>query len=344
MIAEGAAEFVKITDTTGEVSFKLDENVIFEKPDKSVIGEISYKTLPTSIKAESRINIKIQYTYQRDEADGSNAEILDTEGGDEIVIYDCPDDYGCDDCLSLPSEYKCIHCDGQCKPIGGQCIGGAYTSWDKRNFCPHPKITSIWPKNATVSGYKTILEIIGRDLSTQDVIKFGDRQCVFDKQTSLDYGINNLRRAFMCKLQKSPPNLSPSIGPVDITISPVEGNPDKVTSLAEFNILKPVIEGIEPQRILQIGGTRLTIKGINLNVGRSVSVVLADKYVCDIISDGPVVENPPIICEVQPIDKSVKLLGLKSISVKIDGSDELNKQSAKVSCFCSSCENHEVYN
>lgn len=136
--------------------------------------------------------------------------------------------------------------------------------------CPDPTITSIFPTSGPSYG-GTIITIIGTDLgvtindfNADNSIKIGGMACI---PLSRDY-ISG--RQILCETQNTT-----ELGRVKLVVNLTRLS-GIVTATANtlFNVIEPNVTSVEPTYGPIAGGSVLTIRGTDLNIGNSARVTL----------------------------------------------------------------------
>ena len=298
------------------VLLNIDEG-LFRKPQPSP-RKITHLTMPKDIRAEYTVKVTILATIHVKES-GETYDITvdpDSDGKDYITVYDCPSTYGCGDCLSLPSEYKCRYqsCSNRqnshCLAVADQVPDKCNILSPEKPICPIPKIESVSPSNATKSGKTTVL-IIGQDFHPNMGVLFGNRKCSLLNPTP------NSRRGISCDLEAKPCDSNEVEEDVRIILN---NHPTDQS----FSFKKPRISNIYPEQLLRIGQTKITIDGESLDVGSEMTIQIkqsSQTEVCSIISRAA----RRVVCEVGKIEPIDKFNGESQLEVKIDDSCAIRK-------------------
>ena len=297
------------------VLYDIDE-ALFRKPQPSP-SRITHLTMPEDIRAEYTVKVTILATIHVKESDETYDITVDpdSDGKDYIIVYDCPSTYGCGDCLSLPSEYKCRYqsCDNQqnsCLAMADQVPHQCKLLSPEKPTCPMPKIESVSPSNATMSGKTTVL-IIGQDFHPNMDVSFGKRKCSVLNPTA------NTRRGISCDLEPGNCDSNWDEENVQIMLNTVRTDQN-------FSFRKPRISNIFPEQLLRIGQTQITIHGENLDVGSEMTIEIkksSQMEVCSIISR----TARRVVCELGKIEPIDKFNGESELELKIDDSCPIRK-------------------
>ncbi|CAL1289712.1 unnamed protein product [Larinioides sclopetarius] len=164
----------------------------------------------------------------------------------------------CSLCMTRERKYQCAWCGTSCS-YSESCIDPVATS------CPPPHIDWIHPLSGPLEG-GTLVTIEGSNLGSseeeiQDKVTIGGIPCI-----PVEYSISV---RIVCRTGV---NLS---GPMPAVV--VVGNRAGVTRAQEkFHYKAVELTGVYPNVGPQSGGTRLYLKGSNLNIGSHVEIMLDD--------------------------------------------------------------------
>ncbi|PRD35992.1 UNVERIFIED_CONTAM: PlexB [Trichonephila clavipes] len=164
----------------------------------------------------------------------------------------------CSLCMTRERKYQCAWCGTSCS-YSESCVDPVATS------CPPPHIDWIHPLSGPLEG-GTLVTIEGSNLGSseeeiQDKVTIGGIPCI-----PVEYSIS----------VRTGVNLS---GPMPAVV--VVGNRAGVTRAQEkFHYKAVELNGVYPNVGPQSGGTRLYLKGSNLNIGSQVEITLDDDLPC----------------------------------------------------------------
>ena len=265
------------------------EYSIFHKP-KVNVDRIDWSTDLEMIKAEYEIKIGLNATLEEKQSRTKREVRIDPDNDQDIIrVFDCPSDYGCDDCLSLPPEYNCNFCrqskssgrSPACTTTASKCVGTIFGS--NNDQCHEPEIIEIEPNSATLSG-TTIIKVTGRNFNKPEdfSILIGQEKCIYMNSVSLPGNfdvIKNYRHAFYCKFEGK--NLKNN----QISFLEIQGAGDKYDRRRDFRLAEPIVNEIKPSKIISLGGATISLIGQDLDVGRdeNVEIILESsgiKYKC----------------------------------------------------------------
>ena len=178
----------------------------------------------------------------------------------------------CSSCVQETSGYPCVWCGdptSQCS-ISEECNVSTSTIFTMGTQCPDPIIMSISPTSGPLDG-GTIITILGTDLGVtvndfhiENSIKIGERACT---PLMTDY-ISG--KQILCMTQKTTKVGRKSL---IIKLSRLNGVVI-VTASMPFYVINPIVNSVEPAFGPKAGGTMLTIRGTDLNIGNSANVTL----------------------------------------------------------------------
>ena len=191
-----------------------------------------------------------------------------------VLLYNCLEvATGCSSCIgmSLTSGFECGWCD---RPSGmtdtcsftGDCSPSQNLAASALQ-CPMPRIMNFTPKFGPPEGGTTIV-IMGTNLGVsfsdfaEDSIQVGGVNCIPADSDSYVPGQ---------RISCTTTNSGGSTGSGRITITLPNGSE---TSIAQFNIVSPQVTGVFPPHGPQAGGTNLTVRGTNLNIGNTVNTTI----------------------------------------------------------------------
>ncbi|XP_070193235.1 plexin-B-like [Littorina saxatilis] len=190
---------------------------------------------------------------------------LESSKGLVALLYKCDvlANEECSLCMNLNytrSYLECYWCDGRCSYMN-RCDRQTIAS------CPAPQILNVWPLSGPIQG-GTNVTIDGRNLGSkfediQDAVFIANVQCKPFKE------LYSPSRRIVCQTQWRGQIYS---GPVEIRLT----NGAPVKSSEVFHYRSPLIEEIEPENGPMAGGSRITIKGQDLNTGGQLKAVLGD--------------------------------------------------------------------
>ncbi|XP_060698770.1 plexin-B2-like isoform X1 [Hemiscyllium ocellatum] len=218
----------------------------------------------------------------------------------DVTLYNCGYSHkDCSLCLSANKTYDCTWC----KPLK-RCIYKRHCRdvIDTTDQCPFPTISQLDPINGPLEG-GILLTISGSNLgiSSDDIteIKVGNAVC---NQITEQYSISVRVVCELSKVSSSQHNF------VHIKIK----NNKSGTSKSKFAYIDPNPLHITPLQGIYAGGTSITIRGENLNIGRQEDVkVTLDQIPCTLT-----VFNESLVCVTGPF-KGTGKSGAKNCSVHV---------------------------
>ncbi|KAK6175675.1 hypothetical protein SNE40_014077 [Patella caerulea] len=182
----------------------------------------------------------------------------------------------CDSCLSSSDPLGCGWCRGKCTTYS-ECVNDF-----NRNQCP-PSLHSINPLNGPTQG-GTLLTLTGQNFGST-ILK--DKVSLTVEISKIKCDVENWNSTWLiCRTGPAPVQQRP----VQITVTDstmfdrsyrVEG-----TDYSEqyFSYEEPKIESFQPKQGPVAGGTNITIKGDNLNIGGLPTVSVAYNFDCTIFN------------------------------------------------------------
>ena len=177
-----------------------------------------------------------------------------------VILYDCPTlALGCSSCLAqrIDTGFNCSWCNSQCRDISD--CNDANLVISKGN-CPLPMITDFNPKAGPPRGGTTII-INGTNLGTQhsdiETVMIGNRNCIIDEYQP---GVR-----ITCTIV---PDTDYTDRNETITVSVRRSNGIAfANSSIQYQFITPIIQSVSPTYGPVSGGTRIRVKGTNLDIG-----------------------------------------------------------------------------
>ncbi|XP_069822619.1 macrophage-stimulating protein receptor [Dendropsophus ebraccatus] len=229
----------------------------------------------------------------------------------------------CSRCLRVPRFMGCGWCNNGCSRRE-DCQG----EWNQ-NICP-PIITEFYPKVAPLRG-RTTITICGRDFQSHNLyngppnapitaqthqVFLGRRPCSVEPHKSNS-------RSLVCTLStEGPPDAA---SPADLTVTIKENLKnvayyvDGSATFSGFNYVEPVLMSVSPSFGPLSGGSRLTLKGQNMNAGERPLVYIGDSECTMYNKLCPAGD----LCCVSP---PVSSLGLRNITLWLDSAQTPHHQ------------------
>lgn len=178
----------------------------------------------------------------------------------------------CSPCIQDTTGYPCGWCESpnyQCS-VSEECSGPTHSFVTMGTQCPDPIIKSISPTSGPLSG-GTVITIIGTDLGvtlddfdSENGIKIGGVACT---PLMRDY-ISG--KQVLCMTQNAK-----EVGRKMLTVNLTRHNGIVVvTANMAFYVASPTVISVEPAFGPIAGGSVLTIRGMDLNIGNSARVTL----------------------------------------------------------------------
>ncbi|KAM8933351.1 plexin-A3 [Pelodytes ibericus] len=191
------------------------------------------------------------------------------------LLYKCPAQReSCGLCLKADPRFECGWCVSEGRCLLRQYCANAKSNWmhlSKRNTrCTNPHISQIQPLTGPREG-GTRVTITGANLgllSREVWVQVAGVQC-----TSLPAQYISAER-IVCEMDESlVPNPAPGV--VELCVGDCSAE-YRTQSDQLYTFVVPSFHSVSPLRGPASGGTRLTISGINLDAGSSVSILLRD--------------------------------------------------------------------
>ncbi|XP_058258521.1 plexin-B1 isoform X1 [Hemibagrus wyckioides] len=201
-----------------------------------------------------------------------------------VTLYNCSVGRSdCSRCHTADHKYDCVWC-GE---VQSSCVHKeACLNMKVKDQCPAPVISSIEPLTGLKEG-GTILTITGSNLGQKahDILQ---SVTVAGISCTVKPELYEISSRIVCITGESKEEKS---GHVSVEVS---GAGHKGLSPQTFSYQEPVLEGVNPQRGPQAGGTSLTITGKKLLTGRAIDIsVLLGNVPCVIVAN---VEEGRIEC------------------------------------------------
>ena len=206
-----------------------------------------------------------------------------------VLLYDCSAlAFGCSSCthLRVIEGLECgwcvraspSHTNGTCSYTGSchNVVEGFPPVRD--SLCPAPTIIDFYPKAGPVEG-GTTLTITGKDLGvTFDDFLFNSSSITVGGTPCMPITSNYIPgRQIKCLLHQ---RLSHS-GSNNIMVTLHTGQTTS-DSVGQFKVLVPMITGVHPDRGPAAGGTNITLRGSNLDIGNieNTQIILPNGLEC----------------------------------------------------------------
>ena len=177
-----------------------------------------------------------------------------------VILYDCPVlASGCSSCLSqnISTGFSCSWCRTECRDRSN-CSSSPIISTGN---CPQPNITGFDPKTGPPAG-GTIITINGTNLGTQESdiesIRIGNRNCSIN-----DYQAG---KRILCTISIVNETMADRSYFITVRVTRSSGTVT-ATSSVQFQFITPTVLSVDPIFGPISGGTRVSVKGTNLDIG-----------------------------------------------------------------------------
>ena len=180
-----------------------------------------------------------------------------------VILYDCPTlASGCSSCLAqrIDTGFNCSWCNSntQCRDISDCNDANPVISTGN---CPLPMITDFNPKTGPPRGGTTII-INGTNLGTQrsdiESVMIGNRNCIIDEHQP---GVR-----ITCTILPDTNDNTDRNETITIRVTRSSGSVN-VSSMVQYQFTTPIIQSVSPTYGPVSGGTRIRVKGTNLDIG-----------------------------------------------------------------------------
>ena len=177
-----------------------------------------------------------------------------------VILYDCPVlASGCSSCLSqnFDTGFDCSWCSNECRDRS-DCNSSPTISTGN---CPQPNITSFDPKTGPPAG-GTMITINGTNLGTQvsdiESIRIGNR----------DYSIIDYQagKRIICTISIANETMADRSDIITVRVTRSDGTVT-ANSTEQFQFITPTVLSVDPIFGPISGGTRVSVKGTNLDIG-----------------------------------------------------------------------------
>ena len=179
-----------------------------------------------------------------------------------VILYDCPVlASGCSSCLSqnFDTGFDCSWCSNECRDRS-DCNSSPIISTGN---CPQPNITGFDPKTGPPAG-GTIITINGTNLGTQvsdiESIRIGNRDCSIN-----DYQAG---KRIMCTISIANETMADRSDTITVRVTRSSGTV-ATNSTEQFQFITPTVLLVDPIFGPISGGTRVSVKGTNLDIGNN---------------------------------------------------------------------------
>ncbi|ESO84360.1 hypothetical protein LOTGIDRAFT_168805 [Lottia gigantea] len=198
---------------------------------------------------------------------GQQNHPLDNPQRMNVRIYKCASMVtNCGKCLSLDVEYECGWCEDQCS-LQKKC----QKSWlDQSETCPNPQILRYSPSKGPVKG-KTEIQVNGINLG-KEISDILGQVTVAGLPCDVMQEHYEPSSSFKCEVKGV---TSAKSGTVKVVVN----NKYTAESDTVFEFVDPVLNHVDPKQGLMSGGTRVLIKGNNLDVGSDTQVIVGGNSV-----------------------------------------------------------------
>ncbi|KAK7493969.1 hypothetical protein BaRGS_00014851 [Batillaria attramentaria] len=199
---------------------------------------------------------------------GNGNHPLDNPDAIQVVMFKCSAMAGsCGECFTVDPKYECGWCENTHCSTRSFCPN--VNNWLPRTeVCPNPTITKIHPYSGPISG-GTRLTITGENLG-----KEGDSVEVDIDGVPCNVIEFTGPKRIVCETGKA--RLQGQKGRVRVIV----GRKHRGESKSIFYYVDPEIRGITPDMGPRDGGTLVTIMGLNMDAGTSVSVTIGGDMPC----------------------------------------------------------------
>ena len=291
------APFYCLVDVEGakmKLSAKLYNNsvVVCDKTRFTYVAEVKEIAVRVSILAgqsEHAVDSTVVYVYKCSHVGMRSARVKD-----------------CSLCLASPQKYDCGWCDNSCV-FASKCPARRARP-EAADTCPSPEILSISPMAGPLDG-GTRITVEGSNLR------------LADSAYSILVGRGRCRRtgegdALQCLTPASgaATNVSVSLASTSVGVGRSSASKSKSSvSTVVFQYKDFAVTGADPARGPRTGGSLLTVRGTNLDIGSAVEVFL-DSVPCAV---SRVVDSESVECVVGAVRGARRT---RSLSVRIDRS------------------------
>ncbi|TMS39516.1 hypothetical protein L596_006026 [Steinernema carpocapsae] len=209
----------------------------------------------------------------------------------------------CSQCLALDPKWGCTWCSGGC--MSSQFCAKPPKSSRPDTLCTEPTIQSFEPRTGPITG-GTRIDIRGRDLGSRIEDVRGRVYAAGSKCKVVEYYISV---RIVCIVESGT-----GTGPIRITIG--KSGRRTVDSNSFYEFASPSVESISPTFGPVSGGTKITVRGRNLNIGSNTSVLL-DDLPCEILPESNSTRS--VVCVTSP---SSKVRVTRSLKIQIDNYEQ----------------------
>ena len=178
-----------------------------------------------------------------------------------VILYDCPvlASGCCSSCLAqnISTGFSCSWCSNECRDRS-DCNSSPIISTGN---CPQPNITSFDPKTGPPAG-GTMITINGTNLGTQvsdiESIRIGNRDCSIN-----DYQAG---KRIICNISIANETMADRSDFITVRVTR-SGGTVAANSAVQFQFITPTVLSISPSFGPFSGGTEVSVKGTNLDIG-----------------------------------------------------------------------------
>ncbi|XP_013416174.1 plexin-A4 isoform X2 [Lingula anatina] len=245
----------------------------------------------------------------------NNNHVIDQPMGSEVsaILYKC-DIMGttCGTCIGgVNTKFGCAFCGGTCK-YRPTC------SVPAENTCPDVIINWVSPLSAPIEGH-TKVTINGTNLGTSDAsiptVRLAGVAC---RPVVEDYVVS---KRIVCTAAEAPGRL-PRNGSIEVQ---VQGLGRVYNYSKQFRYVDPKLETVFPVKGPMSGGTRLTVRGKDLNAGNldNISLTLGEEMLPCIV-DRSTIGSHSTICATPGVDRPKVVT---SVRMFFDGSVRMLDQN-----------------
>ncbi|XP_051515288.1 plexin-A2-like [Myxocyprinus asiaticus] len=239
--------------------------------------------------------------------------IIDNPENIKVHLYKCGAQRdSCGVCLKAERKFQCGWCsmEGRCTLRQHCPMSNPYTSrWlhlaSTNVKCTNPRITEVTPMaGPPEGGTRVTIHGVNLGLSFSDMVnnvQVAGIQCTPQENGYI------IAEQIVCEMDATPADSKP--GPVHLCVG--ECKPELQTRSSQlYSFVMPSVTGLSPSRGPESGGTKVTIMGVNLGAGSSVTVLFGNQT-CEFYKR----TMTEILCYSAP---SLTGIGPVQISVSVD--------------------------
>ncbi|XP_051961072.1 plexin-A2-like [Xyrauchen texanus] len=206
--------------------------------------------------------------------------IIDNPENIKVHLYKCGAQRdSCGVCLKAERKFQCGWCsmEGRCTLRQHCPMSNPYTSrWlhlaSTNVKCTNPRITEVTPMaGPPEGGTRVTIRGVNLGLSFSDMVnnvQVAGIQCTPQENGYI------IAEQIVCEMDATPADTKP--GPVHLCVG--ECKPELQTRSSQlYSFVMPSVTGLSPSRGPESGGTKVTIMGVNLGAGSSVTVLFGNQ-------------------------------------------------------------------